>query len=144
MNTETYNQALKYLSLRAHTVFELRQKLLKKKFSKPEIQEVLDELMKMKYLNDEDFASVFVHNLVKYKSFGYYGIKAKLMQRGIANDISEKVLGEELSLEQERKIADKAVSKSSKTDAMKLAQMLQRKGFRSQVISEVVKGIDQD
>lgn len=102
------------------------------------IEQALAQLSEQKYLNDGDFARMFTQNLVKYKTFGYYGIMAKLKQRGIANDLAVEVLEEELDLDTEKKIAQKAIGKSSKKEPMKLAQMLQRKGFRSQVISQCV------
>jgi regulatory protein len=134
-----YDQGIKYLSIRIHTIFELRNKLKRKNFSKDEIDETINRLIEQKYLNDDDFARTFVQNLVKYKSFGYYGIKNKLRQRGIDDKISDPILGEELDLETEKKIAQKAIGKTHNKDSMKLAQMLARKGFRNQVVSELIK-----
>jgi regulatory protein len=136
--SDVYNQAVKYLGMRSHTVFELRTKLGRKKLPRELVEKVLGDLQEQKYLNDEDFARVFTQNLVKYKTFGYYGILAKLKQRGVANDTAVAILEEELGLEAEKKIARKAIGKSPKDSAMKVAQMLQRKGFRSQVISQCV------
>lgn len=134
--SDVYNQGVRYISMRNHTVFELRTKLNRKKLPSEMIEKAIAELLEHKYLNDNDFAHMFAQNLVKYKTFGYYGIMAKLKQRGIANDLAAEVLEEELDLETEKKIAKKAIGKSSKKEPMKLAQMLQRKGFRSQVISQ--------
>jgi regulatory protein len=136
--SKVYDQAIKYLGMRSHTVFELRTKLSRKKFEKSDVEEVLDDLVEQKYLNDRDFAQAYAQNLIKYKTFGYYGLKMKLKQRGINNTIIEEVLAEELSIEQEKKIAEKAISKSSKKEKIKLMQMLSRKGFRSQAIAETV------
>lgn len=136
--SEVYNQAVKYLGLRNHTVFELRTKLGRKKLPPDLIENVLRDLQDQKYLNDDDFTRVFVQNLIKYKTFGYYGIMAKLKQRGVAHELAVQVLEEEVDLETEKKIARKAMGKSAKKEAMKLAQMLQRKGFRGQVINQSV------
>ncbi len=133
-----YDQAVKYLSLRIHTAFELRIKLKRKKFESGDIEDALQRLIELKYINDEDFARVFVQNLIKYKTFGYYGIKNKLRQRGIEDRVTNEILEEELDIEAEMKIAIRAVRKSSKKEKIKLMQMLARKGFRSQVISAVV------
>jgi regulatory protein len=135
---KAYDQAIKYLSMRSHTAFELQTKLGRKKFDKDVVAQVLADLVKAKYINDEEFAQVFAQNLIKYKTFGFYGIKMKLKQRGISDAIAEKVLAEELDLEVEKKIAQKAIGKSLKKDNMKLMMMLKRKGFRGQVISVVV------
>jgi regulatory protein len=124
--------------MRNHTVFELRTKLTRKKLPSDLIEQVIANLIEQKYLNDGDFARMFAQNLVKYKTFGYYGIMAKLKQRGIANDLAQEVLDEELDLDTEKKIAQKVIGKNSGKEPMKLAQMLQRKGFRSQVISQCI------
>lgn len=135
---DVYNQAIKYLGLRAHTEFELRNKLIKKKFPRDFIDQALGELKLHKYLDDESFALMFAQNLIRYKTFGYYGIKMKLKQRGISDSMSEQILSDELTLDEETKIAQKILSKKNYDDRQKAAAALQRKGFRSQVIAEVV------
>lgn len=141
---KVYNQAIKYLGVRSHTVFEIHTKLTRKKFDKKLIEEVISDLQQRKYLNDRDFAQVFAQNLVKYKTFGYYGIKNKLKQRGVEDSVAEDVLSEELDAAQETKLAHKAVGKSLKKDKIKLMQMLQRKGFRMQAINSVVGDYDEE
>lgn len=45
--------ALRFLSIRNHSLNELKQKLIKKKYSLNVIQRVLDELINLNYLNDK-------------------------------------------------------------------------------------------
>lgn len=135
---KVHSQAIKYLGLRAHTVFELRTKLMRKKFDKRDVEEVLEDLLDRKYLDDADFARMFAQNLIKYRSFGYYGIKMKLKMRGIDGKLAEDILSEELDMDSEKKIALRALGKSRTKTGMALAAMLNRKGFRSQVISSMV------
>jgi regulatory protein len=141
--SKTYDQALKYLALRSHTSFELRSKLLKKKFDGGDIGQALRQLQEQKYLNDEDFARTFAQNLIKYKTFGYFGIKNKLKARGISDNMAESILSEELDMAQEKAIAQRALGKKLKIDGpdqdkQKLIMSLQRKGFRNQVIFDLV------
>jgi regulatory protein len=142
--SDVYNQAIKYLGLRAHTVFELRTKLLRKKFPPEMIDQAIKQLMEQKYMSDEDFARVFVQNLVKYKTFGYYGIVSKLKQRGVSANLITQILDEELPIDEEKKIASRALGKSSKKEKVKLAQMLQRKGFRSQIIGSLIGNLSEE
>lgn len=140
---KVYNQAVKYLSMRSHTIFELRTKLSRKKYPVNIINEVIDQLVASKYLNDRDFAQMFAQNLVKYKTFGYFGVKMKLKQRGVPDKMAEEVLDEEMGVAEETKIARRAIGKKlaaevGAKDRVKMAQMLQRKGFRSQVIAAVM------
>ncbi len=134
-----YDQAIKYISMRSHTAFELKTKLGRKKYQQNEIAEAILTLTQRKYIDDYAFAQLFAQNLIKYKTFGYYGIKNKLRMRGIDDETAKNVLEEELSTEQELKIAEKAINKSGKKEYEKLAMMLQRKGFRSEAISKATK-----
>lgn len=142
--SKVYNQAVKYLGLRSHTIFELKTKLERKRFSKDLISDVINDLQKQKYLNDKDFALTFTQNLIKYKTFGFYGIKNKLKQRGLADQLAEEILNEELDADGEKKLAQKAIGKSFKKEKIKLMQMLQRKGFRMQAIHAAVGDYDEE
>lgn len=135
---KAYDQAIKYLGLRAHTEFELRAKLARKKFGRAAVDAVVAELKSKKYLDDEAFARTFVQNLAKYKTFGYYGIRLKLQQRGVDRKLADAILADEVGAEAEEAIARRALAKSAGKPAAKRAAMLARKGFRSQAISRLV------
>jgi regulatory protein len=138
--SKVYDQALKYVAMRAHTAFELRTKLGRKKYDKSDIEEAIAQLQREKYLNDYDFAQMFAQNLIKYKTFGYYGVKNKLKMRGISDPMAEEILGEELDIETEKKIAARAVGKKTGQEPEKIAMMLQRKGFRTQIVTKYFSG----
>lgn len=135
-----WDQAVKLLSLRLHTKSELSRKLMTKKFDRVVIEQVLARLAELRLLNDEQFAEIYLENLIRFKTFGYYGLRAKLLGRGIDDTIIQKLLAEQLSFEVETKIAQKVVSKSHK-EKDKLQQSLSRKGFRSQVIASVLQNM---
>lgn len=141
--SKTYDQALKYVAMRSHTAFELRTKLARKKFDKSDIEEAIGQLIREKYLNDRDFAQMFAQNLIKYKTFGYYGIKNKLKMRGISDAMAEEILSEELDLETEKKIAQRAIGKKDGVEKEKIAMALQRKGFRSQIVSQYFQNAEE-
>ncbi|HEX5430282.1 MAG TPA: regulatory protein RecX [Patescibacteria group bacterium] len=108
-------------------------------FVKSDIDEVLVRLSAQGLLNDYEFAQNYLDSLMRNKTFGFYGLKAKLMSHGVASNEAEKLLSENLSLEHEREIAQKFLDKNPReTDRERLAQKLSRKGFRSQVISQVL------
>jgi SOS response regulatory protein OraA/RecX len=78
-------------------------------------------------------------NLKKYKTFGYYGIKKKLMEKRLPSAIIESVLNKALSEEEEKKIAKRFVKKfelenMEYKEKQKLAQKMKSKGFRMGVI----------
>lgn len=133
-----YNKAIKLLEGRFHSVSELKRKLEIKGYNKQDVAEVLEKLKNHDYLNDERFAEVFLDNLIKYKTFGFYGLKAKLLTRGISKDIIDDLLSN-LSLEQEVAIAQKLIQKKREKDRVKLARSLSAKGFRTEVIQKVLE-----
>jgi regulatory protein len=133
-----YNKAIKLLEGRFHSVSELKRKLEARGYSKDDVTSVLEKLKNQDYLNDERFAQIFFDNLIKYKTFGFYGLKAKLMHRGIDKEIIESLL-QQLDIDQEIIIALRAVNKKRDKDPVKIARSLSAKGFRSEAVNKVLK-----
>jgi regulatory protein len=136
-----YDKAVQLLSMRMHTTGELHQKLQKRGFKDEDIRPVLHRLEELKFLDDEKFAQIFVDNFKRYKDFGYFGIKTKLMQRRVPSDIIEKALAEFFSPDDERAVALRLIKKLKKTGRTKydqLARSLQSRGFRSAVVGALL------
>ena len=108
-----------------------------RKFSREEIKETINRLIEEKLLDNSQFAQMFLDNLIKYKNFGFYMLKAKLMQRGVAGSEAESLLKETLSFEQELETAQRFAERNQGVDKLKLAQKLSSRGFRSEVIRRV-------
>lgn len=81
--------ALRFLSLRMHSSFELYQKLVKKKFEKHLISDVLKTLKENGLLNDKNFAERFCVEAFFHRKIGKNKIRMLLKQRGVAPDIIE-------------------------------------------------------
>lgn len=94
-------QALKYLSLRAHTKNELRTKLRQKNFEPQLINIVLDELEKGKFIDDASFAHHFAEEKIKASRWGKNKIKAELMKRGVSSQIISNVIDEKFGEDSE-------------------------------------------
>lgn len=141
-----YDYAIFLLSDRLRTSGELSEKLKLKGFETEVINKLIQDLTKSKYLDDNRFAEIFLDNLKKYKNFGFYGIKKKLLEKRLPNSIIESILSAGLSLEDEIKIAKRFLNsqkisianKSSTLEKQKLAQKLKGRGFRGEVISKLV------
>lgn len=136
---DIYNKALKLLEPRQHSVYELERKLLLRGYNQDLVSQVIAKLQDQDYLNDQRFAQTFLDSLIRYKTFGYYGLKAKLLSRGIASNQTEVLLKEHLPFERERETALKVLDKSSGQPKLKIAQKLSRKGFRNDVIQSVLQ-----
>jgi|SRR3989344_2478327 len=132
-----YDKAIQLLKIRAHHSGELERKLLMRKFSRGEVDETIKRLVQERLLDNSQFAENFLHNLIKYKNFGFYMFKAKLMQRGMSGSEAEALLKENLPLEVEKEIVLRVVERNKNLDKLKLAQKLSSRGFRSEIIRAV-------
>jgi regulatory protein len=136
---KVYDKALVFLKIRPHSSSELRRKLIMRGFDKNIIEQTLLTLTSEGLINDEQFARAYLDSLVRFKTFGFYGLLAKLAQRGVERNYAEQLLRENFGLADEKEIALRVVEKDRKGDKLKLMQKLSRKGFRSEVIREIVK-----
>ena len=141
------NKALKLMSIRMHTRKELSVKLLRK-FSKEGSQKIIEEVLKrfeeLKILNDELFAEIFLGNLIKHKTFGYYGVLMKLKNRGIEDGLARRFLGKSLTSDVELSIGLSFVRRKRMFDPQKVAASLVRKGFRTETISKIIRNLDKE
>ncbi len=148
---ENYNKAYDYamylLNLQLRTSGELLYKMKEKGYTEATIHKVIDELILNKYVNDASYAEVYLENLKKYKTFGFYGIKKKLMEKRLPQDLIERVLSQNLSEEEESKIARRFLEKQGRKPGgadgqvnikQKLAQKLRARGFRGSVTAGLV------
>lgn len=141
INEKVYQKAVKLLATRMHTLGEMYQKLKQRGFRDNDIRAVLRQLIQQKFLDDQKFAEIFVDNLKRYKDFGYYGIKAKLLARKIPSDMAEKALEEYFGAEDELLVARRFIGKLKKQGRNtyeQLVRSLASKGFRNEVIRQVM------
>lgn len=141
LNQKVYDKAIKLIQIRLHTTGELLRKLKQRGFKDKDVRPVLKRLEELRFLDDERFAQIFVDNLKRYKDWGYYGIKAKLLVRQIPRETAEAALQEFFTLEDEETVARRFIGKlkrQGRKDFEKLMRSLNSKGFRSDVIRKIV------
>ncbi|MBX4191514.1 MAG: recombination regulator RecX [Candidatus Doudnabacteria bacterium] len=136
--SSAYDKAVKLLKIRPHHSEELTKKLLMRGFDREEISAVIQKLQEENLLDNVGFAQMYLDELLRNKTFGFYMLKAKLMQKGINSQDAENLLKENLSIESETEMALRIFEREKDLDKMKLAQKLQRKGFRSEVIRSII------
>ncbi len=142
-------KAYDYLSRRPHSVYELRTKLKGKKkqiFDTSTINKIIDECLRLGFLNDENFAKMYIEEL-KSNGRGWFYINQKLKQKGIANEIIL-IAKEELWSQDEEKeiIKDVAINKLKLLrrekdfykKKNKLYRFLVSRGFSSYSITDLI------
>ena len=85
-------RAFLYLGRRQHSTSELRTKLKQKGYETELISEVIDDLKSKNYLDDTEFAKMFVEEKLKLKLWGEQKLRSELIKRGIKSDIISDVL----------------------------------------------------
>lgn len=83
--------ALKYLGLRARTVFEMRKYLLEKNQPLDDIEVIIEDLSKAGYLDDEKFAIDYIL-YGRSKNRGQIRITKELTNKGVIGEIIEDAL----------------------------------------------------
>ncbi len=145
------DSAFRLLGRRHHSVFELKKKLLTKKFPAEIIHSALNDLTEKKFLDDAQFAAEYVEERSHRKKIGINKLRAELFKKGISREIIESVLlnvDGDLSLRQAAELAAKKYKslqhKTSDRKKLKgkIYSFLSSRGFESEVIVKVLNDFD--
>ena len=134
--------AVRLLSRREHSAFEIRDKLLKRDFEKNEIEQVIIELQQGGWLSDERFAEAYIR-MRQNKGFGPIRIAIELNERGVKETIVDNYLQaddenwQQILLQQYQK-KYKGTSIEDYNDKAKRIRFLQYRGFALDAIYRVV------
>jgi regulatory protein len=131
-------RALRYLVRREHSRMELVRKLAPHAESEQALNAVVDLLQSKKQLSDERFAEERARSLSR--KYGAAKIRQDLKERGIAQDVVDRVSGEG-DLERARVILQRKYREPAATreEHAKRARFLQSRGFSYEVIRTVLK-----
>jgi len=136
-------KALKLLSYRPRSVYEIRFRLKKISPSPKLINQVINQFLEEDLLNDQEFARWWVDQRINHRPRGNFALKAELFQKGIDKEIINQVL---LTPAQEKKLAKKFISSrqtqlkslSLRRQKIKASQWLKTRGFISSTIYAVI------
>jgi regulatory protein len=141
------NSAIRLLSQRMHSAYEIKTKLKQKGFSCHTINRVIDESAKINLLNDEQFTKNYVEELI-CRGQGKYKIINSLQKRGIPKEMIDENLQKLDDPESEEKRAQEVMNKKLKSLAYKkieprklkdkLIRHLIYKGFSSDIAFKIV------
>jgi regulatory protein len=143
-----FASALRILTARQHSAFELRRKLFLRGAEKDTAERIIEHLAELDLINDEKFARDFIEYAFLRKSWGNRKVKAALMQRGIDREFIDTLLSAPEAAEMERQAAERFVNKSAGRGRLKregkeklVAQLLSR-GFGWDVVSPIIGDLD--
>lgn len=137
-------QAQDILSRRDHSEHEIRQKLQRKGFTLPVIDDIVAKLKQQRLVDDQLFAERYVASILQGKAVGPRWLQHKLRQRGVASSISSRVIAAAFTTENERAVAQRALATwqrlhpTNQTDDEKITRFLMGRGFSYDVITQLL------
>lgn len=144
---QLYTKVLKYLSYRQRSEKEIRDYLLRKKADEKMSEVIIKLLHDQAFLNDELFAKMWIESRARFNPKSKRIITLELKQKGITQEIVEKVMTEFGNEENSddvlaRKIVEQKISRYTdlpkEKQYEKLAGQLGRRGFSWDTIKKVL------
>lgn len=145
------DSSFRILAKRQHSGYELRNKLLKKGYTKETIDRILQTMQTGNYLNDEQFTKAYIDERLKRKKIGINKLKAELFKRGIARNIIEQNLSgidSELSYENALSLAHRKtellIKKGIEPNKIKqkVFAFLSSRGYDSETIMKILHTLE--
>jgi len=150
MRRQTFNRAVKLLTVKPRSVAELRERLLQGKNTNPSVVEaVIARLEEYGYLNDERFAFSYASLKVKRRPVGRRRLQRDLKLKKIENNVAEGALELVYAETSEEQLIDAAIEKrlrlrgrpKTRIEAKKLFDHLLRQGFEFELVSDKVRAL---
>ncbi|GFH41499.1 regulatory protein RecX [Lactococcus hodotermopsidis] len=147
------NLGLYYLSFKQRTKKEVCRYLSEHEIPNAQISQIIADLTKMGYINDQNYTESFVRGKISSKSTGPYNIQQKLSEKGVDKALIISVLAEfydhDAQVEVASHIAEKLVmSKYSrlplKALKMKITTSLTSKGFSYDISKIAIERLELD
>ncbi len=140
------NSAYRYLAIRPRSRAEVEKRLRERDFAPDIVSAVVDHLLRLGYLNDEEFARQWASSRMRSRGFGRRRIEQELRQRGVERETVAAALEGLFEERSEIDLARREAEKKLRTLARflpevrrrRLAGFLERKGFPSGVIHAIL------
>ena len=140
-----YDAAVRYLGSRPRSVSEIKRHLRTKRFDEEAQEVAIEKLREQGHIDDEAFARYWVDQRARFRPKGQRAIVSELMQKGIARETIDLVLGEadpgterKRARESIRRPLTRWLSLGENERKQKIHQYLATRGFSYDVIDEVI------
>lgn len=142
IDEEAKAAALRLLSVRDRSIHELRIRL-ERSYPMEVVDEVIEYLEKMGYLDDLRFARNYVEYRNRFRPTGNYLLRLELSDKGVADSYIDQVVNPpELEFELAFSLAAQRLGRLQREDALtrcrKVYQLLQRRGFSGTLARKVI------
>ena len=131
---------LKYIFYKKRTEAEIREKF--KNEDSDILEETIENLIELGYINDEKYVDRFIHEAIAIKNLSIFEIKYKLYSKGTKEECIENYISqnheklEEYELMSAKNIYEK---KKNNQDSEEIIQYLRKKRYRTDTINQLIK-----
>ncbi len=137
--SQAMDQALRFLSQRFLSSYELRQKMRRKQIPNELIDQVEEKMIYYDYLNDERLSLQFLSHLMKEQKYGTFYIRQKMKMRGLSVPMGIENYNE---LEAAFKVVDRKFTSYDEDPTLdvpmnKIINTLKNRGFSTSTIRAV-------
>lgn len=142
------NYALRLLNFKMRTEDEVKKRMREKEYTEDIIENTVEYLKELKYINDEDYARKFIKDKSKLNNIGVERIKRELYMKGVDPEITkreiEDIIDSDEEYEKAMEIAIKKANTTYKNDDRnakyrKLGGFLQRRGYSMDTVMKILK-----
>ena len=145
---QVLDKMAKYCAYQERCVKDVKDKLKTFDIPQEEKTKILDYLLDNRFVNDERFAKIFVQSKSNQNDWGTNKIRYHLIQKGIAKDIIDEVLGQTDEEVYRQRLIEILKTKAKTVKAAnvfekkrKLAAYAMQKGFEGALVWDVLKEI---
>ena len=144
------NTALRILTGRDHSKYELTRKLKQRGFKSEDIEMAVSECVRLDYINDERTSRVYINQMIR-KGHGVNRIRHDLNKKGLKGQHIQNILSETVSDVDERESAARILEKNIRrfereTDLKKrrgkIYRFLYARGFSRDTIRKLIKKLE--
>jgi regulatory protein len=140
-------RAINFLSYRDRSEKEMRTKLKQVGFEDNIIDLVVEDLKRIKLIDDKKFALTFARNKLITRPMGEFLIRQELVQKGISKDFIKQTVEEIYEKDDQLSIALELAHKRKKLVAnldelkakKRVSDFLLRRGFNWEIVSQVIE-----
>jgi len=139
--------ALRILTVRDHSKYELNRKLKQRGFSPADIEKAVSECERLDYINDERTARVYIHQMIR-KGQGLNRIRHAMNKKGLQGQRIENILCEiESDIDEAQgaqRILEKHIQRFERENDLKkrrdkMYRFLYARGFSQDTIRKLIK-----
>lgn len=144
-NLSAYDLAIRYISTRYRSVFEVRMYLKNKEIEYDTINDVIKRLIKERYLDDKIYTEAFINDKINFSNDGPFKIRKELENAKVDDNIINEYL-EKYDFDLEKDKLEKLIPKYMKTIRNKSYTIMKSKvinhfndlGYHQSLVNEVL------